>query len=278
MIDEVRRVAAMQDHALRVKAAVDLMGELQAAVVETSRMRKESIAWLRDHGHSMADVARLMGVSRARVAQLRDAGPPPERAFLGTQRTQVLVPMRPGERDYVALEDSSTGQKLLALAHQLQLEGDLGYIPTSGEIDLNRDDLIVVCGPKTSPVTAEALSKDPKLAFETLADGRWALIERDSGTVHTSPSDRPDDPAPTDIAYLGRLPRPDGQGTFLLIAGVHAVGSLGVAHFLTENIASVYEKAGSSPFSMVVTADYEPGTKTITGSRALSDVLMHETA
>ncbi|MGW6721663.1 sigma-70 family RNA polymerase sigma factor [Streptomyces sp. NPDC054995] len=275
MIEEVRRVAAMQDHTLRVKAAVELMGELQAAVVETSRMRKESIAWLRDHGHSMADVARLMGVSRARVAQLRDAGPPPERAFLGTQHVQVLVPMRAGERDFVALEDSSTGQKLLALTHQMQLAGDLGYIPTSGEIDLDHEDLVVVCGPKTSPVTAAALGGDPKISFETLPDGRWALTERDSGTVHTSPIDDRSDPAPADIAYLGRLPRPDGRGTFLLIAGVHAIGSLGVAHFLTENMAEVYEKAGTSPFSMVVAADFEAGSKAITSSRALTDVLLH---
>ncbi|MFF8275082.1 sigma-70 family RNA polymerase sigma factor [Streptomyces lateritius] len=276
MIEEVRRVAAMQDHALRVKAAVELMTELQAAVVETSRMRKESIAWLRDHGHSMADVAKLMGVSRARVAQLRDAGPPPERAFLGTQHAQVLVPMRPGERDYVALEDSSTGQKLLALAHHLQLEGDLGYIPTSGEIDLDRDDLIVVCGPKTSPVTAAALQADPRLSYEMLLDGRWALIERDSGKTYTSPSDDPDDPALSDVAYLGRLPRPDGQGTFLLIAGVHAVGSLGVAHFLAENLADLYSRAGTAEFSMVIECDYEQGTKAITASRAASEVLSHE--
>ncbi|KAA6218811.1 sigma-70 family RNA polymerase sigma factor [Streptomyces filamentosus] len=278
MIEEVRRVAAMQDHALRVKAAVDLMTELQGAVVETSRMRKESIAWLRDHGYSMADVAKLMGVSRARVAQLRDAGPPPERAFLGAQHVQVLVPMRAGERDYVALEDSSTGQKLLALAHQLQLDGDLGYIPTTGEIDLDHDELIVVCGPKTSPVTAEALGNDPRISFETLADGRWALIERESGTVHTSPSDNPEDPMPTDVAYFGRLPRPDGRGTFLLIAGVHAVGSLGAAHFLSENISDVYKQAGTAPFSMVIAADFEPGTKTIVGSRAVTDVLHHEPA
>ncbi|MEU7283672.1 MULTISPECIES: sigma-70 family RNA polymerase sigma factor [Actinomycetes] len=276
MIDEVRRVAAMQDHALRVKAAVDLMGELQAAVVETSRMRKESIAWLRDHGHSMADVAKLMGVSRARVAQLRDAGPPPERVFLGTGPVQVLVPMRPGEREYVALEDSSTGQKLVALAHQLQLEGDLGYISTSGEIDLNREDLIVVCGPKTSLVTAAALQADPRLSFETLPDGRWALIEMDSGKTYSSPSDDPDSPTPSDVAYLGRLPRPDGQGTFLLIAGVHAVGSLGVAHFLTEHLADLYQQAGTAEFSMVIGCDYEQGTKAITDSRAISELLLHE--
>ncbi|MFI8290168.1 sigma-70 family RNA polymerase sigma factor [Streptomyces sp. NPDC085614] len=278
MIEEVRRVSAMQDHTLRVKAAVDLMTELQAAVVETSRMRKESIAWLRKNGHSMADVAKLMGVSRARVAQLRDAGPPPERAFLGTRLVQVVVPLRPGEREYVAVEDSSTGQRLLALAQSLQLDGELGYIPTTGELDLNRDDLVVVCGPKTSPEAAAALAQDPRLSFETLPDGRWALVERESGKVYPSPSDDPQDPTPADVAYLGRLPRPDGQGTFILIAGVHAVGSLGVAHFLTESLASLYEEAGTEPFSMVVTCDYAPGDKSVTASRPASAVLHHEAA
>ncbi|MEU2155659.1 sigma-70 family RNA polymerase sigma factor [Streptomyces sp. NPDC019396] len=275
MIEEVRRVSAMQDHALRVKAAVDLMTELQSAVIETSRMRKESIAWLRKNGHSMADVAKLMGVSRARVAQLRDAGPPPERAFLGTQLVQVAVPLRPGEREYVAVEDSSTGQKLLALAQSLQLNGELQYIPVTGEIDLNRDDLVIVCGPKTSPEAAAALSQDPRLSFEPLPDGRWALTERESGKIYTSPSDDPD-PAPTDVAYLGRLPRPDGQGTFILIAGVHAVGSLGVAHYLTENLAALYEDAGTSPFSMVVACDFAPDDKSVTASRSASGVLLHE--
>ncbi|MEU3818014.1 sigma-70 family RNA polymerase sigma factor [Streptomyces sp. NPDC030392] len=266
----------MKDHKLRVKAAVDLMTELQAAVVETSRMRKESIAWLRDHGHSMADVAKIMGVSRARVAQLRDAGPPPERAFLGTQHVRVAVPQRPGEREYVALEDSATGQKLLGLAHKLQLDGDLEYIPTTGEIDLNRDELIVVCGPKTSPVTAASLAADPRLSYETLTDGRWALIDRQTGKTYTSPSDDPAEPRLSDIAYLGRLPRPDGQGTFLLVAGVHAVGSLGVAHFLAENLADIYDQVGTAEFSMVVGCDYEQGTKAIRGSRALSEVLLHK--
>jgi hypothetical protein len=184
LIEEVRRVSAMQDHALRVKAAVDLMTELQAAVIETSRMRKESIAWLRKNGHSMADVAKLMGVSRARVAQLRDAGPPPERAFLGTQSVQVAVPLRPGEREYVAVEDSSTGQKMLALAQRLQLDGELQYIPVSGELDLNREDLVVVCGPKTSAAAAAALSLDPRLSFETLPDGRWARGARERHGLH----------------------------------------------------------------------------------------------
>ncbi|MFD4723053.1 sigma-70 family RNA polymerase sigma factor [Streptomyces sp. NPDC058423] len=278
MIDEVRRVAAIKDHGLRVKAAVELMEELQAAVVETSRMRKESIAWLRQSGLSMADVAKLMGVSRARVAQLKDAGPPTERAFLGVDRVHVAVPQRPGERDYVAVEDSATGQQLINLAHRMQLDGELEYIPTSGAIDLDREGMVVVCGPKTSPVTAAALEADPRLSFETLDDGRWALIDRESQQVYTSPSDEPSDPECRDVAYLGRLPRPDGEGTFLLIAGVHAVGSLGVAHYLSGHLAELYEQAGNEPFSMVIGCDYEAGSKRITGTRAVTEILRHEAA
>ncbi|MEV6649969.1 sigma-70 family RNA polymerase sigma factor [Streptomyces sp. NPDC051219] len=278
MIDEVRRVAAIRDHSLRVKAAVELMEELQAAVMETSRMRKESIAWLRQSGLSMADVAKLMGVSRARVAQLKDAGPPTERAFLGLDRIHVAVPQRDGEREFVALEDSATGQQLINLAHRLQLDGELEYIPTSGAIDLDREGLVVVCGPKTSAITAAALQGDPRLAFETLSDGRWALIERESGRTYTSPSDEPGDPQSSDVAYLGRLPRPDGEGMFLLIAGVHAVGSLGVAHYLSGHVGELYAEIGSEPFSMVVGCDYEPETKRITSARPVSDVLRHEAA
>lgn len=275
MIEEVRRVAGIRNHEIRVKASADLLTNLQAAVIETSRMRRESIAWLRDHGRSMAEVARLMGVSRSRVAQLREAGPPPERVFLGVQRVQVAVPQRPGEREYVALEDSATGQQLLNLAHQLQLEGDLEYIPITGSIDLNRESLIVVCGPKTSPVTAAALQSDPRLSFETLDDGRWALIERDTGRAHTSPTDDPDKPTAGDVAYFGRLPRPDKQGSFLLIAGVHAIGSLGVANYLAEHLAELYDQAGTDQFSMVIGCAYERKTKTIRGTQALTALLKH---
>ena len=30
-----------------------------------------------------------------------------------------------------------------------------------------------------------------------------------------------------DFGYLGRLPRPDGRGTFLYIGGIHAAGTSG---------------------------------------------------
>lgn len=275
MIQEVERVAQIKDHSVRVRAAVDLMAQLQAGVVETARMRRESISWLRSNGYSMADVARLMGVSRARVAQLKEAGPPPERIFLGLDHVQIAVPQRPGEREYVALEDSATGQQLVTLAHSMQLTSDVEYIPTSGELDLNRDSLIIVCGPKTSPVTAAALAADPRLSFETIPDGRWALTDRRTGDRFTSPSDDPDHPEAADVAYFGRLSRPDRKGTFLLIAGVHAIGSLGVATYLAENVADLYEQASTRQFSMVIGSTFDPKTKKITGTKAATLPLLH---
>ena len=275
MIEEVERVARLQDHAVRVRAAVDLMTDLQAGVVETARMRRESIAWLRDNGYSMADVARLMGVSRARVAQLKESGPPPERIFLGMEHVQIAVPQRPGDRPYVALEDSATGQQLVTLAHRMQLTAEVEYIPISGELDLNRDSMVVVCGPKTSPVTAAVLAADPRLSFETIPDGRWALTDRRTGQQFTSPTDDPAGAQAADVAYFGRLPRPDGSGTFLLIAGVHAVGSLGVANYLGDNIGEIYKKVGTRQFSMVISSTYEASTKKIVASQAETSPLLH---
>jgi hypothetical protein len=60
-----------------------------------------------------------------RVSQLKDAGPPLERIFLGADHIQVEAPQRPGEREYVALKDSVTGQHLVTLAHSMQLTVDI---------------------------------------------------------------------------------------------------------------------------------------------------------
>ncbi|TDD74833.1 sigma-70 family RNA polymerase sigma factor [Actinomadura rubrisoli] len=276
MIEEVRRLAQIEDHKLRLREAARLMAELQDAVKETSRMRRESIQALRERGLSMADVARLMGISRARVAQLKDVGPPPERAFLGTGKISVAVPERPGGRRLVARADAAAGQTVLGLANALGLSGDLEYIPLTGEIDLNRDGLVVICGPKSSPVTAETLRGDPVLNFSELTDGRWAITERATSTAHTSPSDDPNDPRETDIAYLGRLPRPDGQGSFLYIAGVHAIGSLGAAHYLNGHLAELYDQVGTDLFSMVITSDHDQATEEIHSSHVLTSPQRHE--
>ncbi|KAB2351597.1 helix-turn-helix domain-containing protein [Actinomadura rudentiformis] len=275
MIEEVRQLAQIENDEIRVREALRLMAELQEGVRETARIRRESIKRLRDQGHSMADVARLMGVSRARVAQLKDAGPAPERVFLGIESIRVAVPERPGGRRLVARADAATGQTVIRLAHQHGLKADLEYIPLGGEIDLNREGLVVVCGPETSPVTAAALRADPVLDFSQLGDGRWAITERETGVSHTSPTDDPVKPGNGDVAFLGRHPRPDGEGVFLHIAGVHAIGSLGAAHYLQGHLAELYDEVGMEPFSMVIASEHDPDTEEILSSRALTPPLRH---
>jgi hypothetical protein len=211
-------------------------------------------------------------------AELRDldGGTALIAGFTGASHLQIAVPLRGGERDFVAVEDSATGQRLSALANSRRLPTDVEYIPLSGDIDLNRDALVVVCGPKTSPITAAALSADPRLDFAVGPDGRWGLTDRRTGRTITSPSDDPEQPLAADVAYLGRLPRPDRAGTFLLIAGVHAIGSLGVAHYLAEHATELYDQVGDDPFSMIVGCEFDAATCTITSARALTAPLLHE--
>lgn len=186
------------------------------------------------------------------------------------------MPERTGGRRLVARADSAAAQEVLSLAHRLGLDGTLEYIPTTGEIDLNRDELVVICGPKSSPVTAAALATDPRLSFDLLPDGRWALTDRSTGQVFSSPSDDVADPRDADVAYLGRLPRPDGKGSFLYVAGVHAIGSLGAVTYLRDHLAELYDEVGTAPFSMIIGSDYLPDEESITRAEALTDPLRHD--
>jgi len=149
------------------------------------------------------------------------------------------------------------------------------YIPTTGEVNLSRDNLVVICGPKSSPVAAEALATDPRLVFATVPDGRWALTERATGRVFTSPSDDPAGRRPSDVAYLGRLLRPDGGGSFIHIAGVHAIGSLGAVTYLDGHLAELYDELGVERFSMVIGCDYDEDKELVVRAEALTPPLRH---
>src|SRR5258707_1298178 len=98
--------------------------------------------------------------------------------------------------------------------------------------------------------------KDPILAWER-DDVGWLL--RDTRTGEGFRSGQESDPRrPYDIAYLGRLPRPDGHGSVMAIAGIHPEGSLGVVHLLTTDIATLWGQVGTERFSVVVGTEYDP--------------------
>ena len=278
MLDDVKRVAEIANHADRARAASELLTELQASVTETARLRRESIAWLREHGHSLATIADILGVSRARIAQLREAGPPPERAFLGTDRLTVALPLKTettAGRPVVAQEDFAAFNLLTDFARDLQLEATAEYIPIGGELDLNRDNLIVICGPRLSHVVRDVLQTDPVLAFDKDDDGRWLLRDRRTGQSYRSPSDLPQ-PRPGDVGYLSRLRRPDGNGTFVLLTGIHAVGSHGIIDFLRRELADLYEQVDLQPFSTLIATDYDPVTRQVVRSERITPLYQHQ--
>jgi hypothetical protein len=278
VLDDVKRVAEIASHANRARAASELLTELQASVTETARLRRESIAWLREHGYSLAAIADIIGVSRARIAQLREAGPPPERAFLGTDRLTVAIPLKTeaaSGRPVVAQEDFAAFNLLADLARDLQLDATAEYIPLGGDINLNRDNLIVICGPRLSPVVRDVLHSDPALGFDQDDDGRWLLQDRRTSQTYQSPSDLPQ-PRPADFGYLSRLPRPDGNGTFILLTGIHAVGSHGIIDYLRRELADLYEQMELRPFSTLIATDYDPVTRQAVRSERITPLYQHQ--
>jgi hypothetical protein len=57
------------------------------------------------------------------------------------------------------------------------------------------------------------------------------------------------------VAYLARHVR-DGQ-VITHIAGIHALGSIGAAHYLTEHLAELYTAHPDESFSMAVAAEFD---------------------
>ena len=127
----------------------------------------------------------------------------------------------------IAAEDSLAAQRLTETLENLQFEVRQFQIPISGEWD-PVDGAIAICGPKSSRITAEAIESDPWLSFQADDNGRWVIRDRETGQALVSPLDR--DTEDEDIAYVGRLAYQGG--TLFVIAGVHAMGSLGAVDVL----------------------------------------------
>ncbi|MGQ0779485.1 MAG: hypothetical protein ACT4NY_34550 [Pseudonocardiales bacterium] len=109
-----------------------------------------------------------------------------------------------------------------------------------------------VCGPKSAPVGAWLLDRDPRLGM--IEDhGQWWILDRSAGRQYASPSDGPDHPS-CDIAYFARH-LIDGR-TLLHIAGIHAIGSLGMVHYLARNLTELSAAFDDESFSLAIICDY----------------------
>nr|WP_254594724.1 sigma factor-like helix-turn-helix DNA-binding protein [Streptomyces sp. 8P21H-1] len=256
------------------------MARYQSHVNELSRIRREAIEEAQAAGMTQAEIAKRLGVSRGRVGQLASSGPPPERAFFGTDLVTVSLggkyeagktpDQNPSE--VVAREDLSNFEHLRKLLGGMKLDTQYEVIPPTGIVNLNRDNHVVVCGPRLSPIVAQVLEGDDNLRFAK--DHAWHLVDQVAGKEFRSPQD--EDGSAGDVGYLGRLPRLDGKGTFLYIAGVHAIGANGVVHFLENNLAELYREVRTRRFSTLISCRYDPTTLEVLESRRVTPLYRHE--
>lgn len=266
----------MADAGLRGRRATELIDEYDAARIELARVRREALDELVRSGVSQNEVAERFGLTKGRISQIKKTGPLIERAFLGTAGLTIALPLKRDaeyKRYALATEDVEVWDRLKQLAEDHQLKATRELISPPGDIDLNRDDLLVVCGPKLSPPVASVLSSDPVIQFDQTEDGRFFLRDLRTDQRYDSPGDVSRRQA--DYAYLARLERPDGQGTVTILTGIHAVGSLGVVHFLERHLAEIYDQVKTRRFSAIFEVEYD-AHRAVTNSRLTSPIYDHE--
>lgn len=279
MDEDIKALADTPDPVRRAKQAGGLLDRYQSALTELSRIRREAVEEMIARGMTHSQIADALEVSRGRVSQLTKAGPPPERAFWGTDTLTVALggkleapkdaPGEPGpvvaQEDFQAYLDLSESVKAMGLGtiHEI--------IQPPGLVRLNRDNLVVICGPRLSPLIAQVIEADPVIAFERDENG-WYLHDRKVQQIYRSSMDTG---GASDVGYVARLPRPDSRGTFLYIAGIHAVGSSGVIHYLDRHLTEVYREVRVKKFSALVECGFDSSTRKVISSRLVTPLYSH---
>jgi hypothetical protein len=252
-------VSAISDPRERARAVNKLIDEYQTAVAELSDIRRETLRELLADGMSQIAIADMLDMSKSRVSQLLSAGTRPERTFLGTGTLTVAIggkveAGKPQPGGVVSAEAFSAYELLADLARSVGLDSKYEVVPPPGLVDLNRPNLIVLTNPRLLPFLSQVMGADPHLGYAVDDDG-WYLIDKTTGTDYRSPMDRGE---PSDYAYVGRLPRPDGKGTFLYLAGTHAPGTLAAAHYVSDNIVDLHRDLKNRRFSTIIVCEYDP--------------------
>lgn len=270
-IEYIAEIAAIPDRREQAVRAHVLIAELQAAAVEASRIRRDAVTTLIEEGTTPAVIAELLGVTRQRVSQIAVEGPAPEQAVIlpdpGPLRICVIE-KREAERGHPAITRTTMEAiaKLTSLAGGYERGAVVDTIPAAGMINLNQPNLAVLIGPRSSMLIAQALSADPVIRWAPDGNGDWYITDTRTGREYHSDFDSGKDPAArarTCYAHIGRVRRPDGQGSWLCLSGAHAPGVAGATDLLCRDITVLWEKTRKNLWSAVaritVTADGATG-------------------
>jgi hypothetical protein len=274
--DLFERVQREPDPLRQAQLAGELIAVYQQRSVELARLRKAAINRARlEKGLNFAAIAQRLNLTRGRITQIRQTAPPAERAFFGVGPVTVALPERLLEGralPVISSEDARAADMLVGLLTDLAFQAERFRIPADGRWQ-PRGDVAAICGPKSSPVTAAAIESDPVLRFDPDQGGRWTIRERDGSKIYASPMDSPENSDSSDVAYVGRLKLPNGH-PFFVVAGVHALGSVGAIDYLRRHLPELYAEVGSKRFSMVVGSDHDG--ETVRRSELLCPPRLHE--
>ena len=276
---ELERLKAIADPMERLLYSAEALAALQAATLEVGEIRRAALDSLRADGMTLAQIAAEAGISVARLSQLGAPRRRPERALLSSSDlVRVVLPVEQApypegpERPVVHESDIAFHSDIDNLAREYGLATETEHLPAGEYVDLNRDGLVVTCGPRQSPWLMQILASDTAYAFER-DDESWYLLDKETGEKHRSPRHTG---AAGDLAYLGTLPRPDGQGTWLYCAGIHAPGSRGGALYLSEHIAELYRETRGHLWSCLVRCDFDPDTLEVSNAELIAPVRRRE--
>lgn len=268
-LDDFEEVRRDVDPLSRARRATTLLTHYQQRATELARVRRSAIEEAHErNGLSYTEIAAAVGISKGRITQIRGSAPGRERAFFGVGPVSVGVPLRRGAdhrmRTYIDAADSRAQEQAEYLL------GTLSFTVERFSIEPDREttpagDAVVICGPRSAPMARALLADDRKLGFEK--DDRWRIDDYVAGAHYFSP--RVADPADrVDFGYFARH-RYDDR-VIVHVAGITAIGSAGVLHYLTPNVSDLFQQLGDVSFSMVVRCCFAEDETTITESELVA--------
>lgn len=276
---ELREIKDPVERARRASALID---ELASASSRVSGIRLDAIAEMQAAGMNQTEIARNTGMTRARISQLLKTAPPPERALLAPDPGPVTICAieKPGGdrgRPSITRSTMLASDKLRDLASSYGVEANLETIPAPGFIDLNRPNLVVLIGPRSSMLVAQAVSADPVIKWSPDGHGDWFFTDTKTGAEYHSEFDgdwRGARPPQTCYAHIGRIRRPDGEGGCLYLAGEHSPGVAGAVELFCRDITPLWDQARRSLWSAVAEVTVDDQT-TVTDVRLVTPVYVH---
>lgn len=185
--------------------------------------------------------------------------------LLQNTNVAVHIPTRKVDdriKPVVAMEDYNTYEKIRSVLCTNGFNVILKYIPANGEVEFESSRAnVVICGPKNSITVKNVFSNFRNLKFAKDENGWFFKDNRVNKKLYSDQNDRAHQ-----YAFLGKVNYDNNE--FILICGIHAIGSDGVAHFLSnrKELDCLLRKVKQSKFWCIICSSYGDHDKQIYNS------------